>query len=207
MAYIIFGVLCVLIGLYPLSYLFTEGHVGLLSTKSSELLSNTLWNVGFYSHIFLSGLALLVGWTQFNKKWRTEKVQIHRTIGKVYVITAILGSITGTYIGYYATGGIVSISGFMILGIIWFYTSLKAYLHIRKGDVLAHQKMMIYSYAACFAAVMLRIWLPILVIIFGGFNGAYQTVAWLCWVPNLIVAWMIVRNLPKSNNTSSPAFN
>jgi hypothetical protein len=55
--------------------------------------------------------------------------------------------------------------------------------------------MMIYSYAACFAAVTLRLWLPLLVIGFGDFIKAYTVVAWLCWVPNILVAYLIVRKL------------
>lgn len=56
---------------------------------------------------------------------------------------------------------------------------------------------MIYSYAACFAAVTLRIWLPLLTAAFlGDFIKAYTIVAWLCWVPNIIVAYFIVRRLP-----------
>ena len=55
-------------------------------------------------------------------------------------------------------------------------------------------KFMIFSFAACFAAVTLRIWLPILTSIMGEFNSAYRIVAWLCWVPNIIVAFFIVRN-------------
>jgi hypothetical protein len=55
--------------------------------------------------------------------------------------------------------------------------------------------MMIYSYAACFAAVTLRIWLPLLISITGDFFIAYPIVAWLCWVPNLIVANLIVKSM------------
>ncbi|MFC5623379.1 DUF2306 domain-containing protein [Algoriphagus winogradskyi] len=33
----------------------------------------------------------------------------------------------------------------------------------KKLDVDSHENWMIFSYAACFAAVTLRIWLPILV--------------------------------------------
>jgi len=56
---------------------------------------------------------------------------------------------------------------------------------------------MIYSYAACFAAVTLRIWLPLLTMIYGDFVKAYVIVAWLCWIPNIIVAGVITRRLPK----------
>lgn len=58
-----------------------------------------------------------------------------------------------------------------------------------------HQKMMIYSYAACFAGVTLRVWLPLLTLIFGDFVKAYILVAWLCWIPNLMVAYLINRKL------------
>ena len=83
--------------------------------------------------------------------------------------------------------------GFICLAVIWFYTTLKAYLNIRNKQVKQHQKMMIYSYAACFAAVTLRIWLPLLTAVLGDFVTAYIIVAWLCWIPNLIVASQIVR--------------
>ena len=52
---------------------------------------------------------------------------------------------------------------------------------------------MVYSYAACFAAVALRIWMPILILVFGEFQMAYRVVAWLCWVPNLIFAYFWVK--------------
>lgn len=84
-------------------------------------------------------------------------------------------------------------SGFVSLGVIWFSTTLWAYLLIRKRRIDQHQKMMIYSYAACFAAVTLRLWLPILIPIFGDFIIAYKIVAWLCWVPNMAVAYLITR--------------
>jgi hypothetical protein len=50
---------------------------------------------------------------------------------------------------------------------------------------------MVYSFAACFALVALRIWLPLLTVAFDGtFVPAYRTVAWLCWAPNMaFAAW------------------
>ena len=64
--------------------------------------------------------------------------------------------------------------------------------------------MMIYSYAACFAAVTLRIWLHLLTALFGGFITAYTIVAWLSWVPNLIVANQIARRIvPRKVETSA----
>ena len=43
------------------------------------------------------------------------------------------------------------------------------------------------------AAVTLRVELPLLAISFSGFDPAYEIVAWLCWVPNFVVAEFIIR--------------
>ncbi|MGS2739851.1 hypothetical protein [Sinomicrobium sp. M5D2P17] len=42
--------------------------------------------------------------------------------------------------------------------------------------------------------VTLRIWLPLLEMLLGNFPDAYRIVAWPAWVPNLIVAYFIVKN-------------
>ncbi len=193
--WILFATLAVVIGFYPGVYLFLDRRFGLLSTKSDAILSDLFWNLAFYTHIALAGLAILIGWIQFSSSFRVKNLSLHRLIGKVYIGSALLSSIAGIYIGFFATGGIVSATGFIILGVIWFYTTLKAYLNIRQKNVVAHQKMMIYSYAACFAGAALRIWLPILIAFFGDFIIAYRIVAWLCWVPNLMVANILSRRI------------
>ena len=191
-------VLAIVIALYPSIYFIIDRKFGLLSSKPIELLTNSFWNIGFYTHILLGGLALLIGWTQFSSKIRDNNLTLHKRIGKIYVIAVFLSSIAGICIGFFATGGFPSSLGFICLGIIWFSTTLKAYINIQNRQIVKHQKMMIYSYAACFAGVTLRIWLPLLIIIFGNFITAYTIVAWLCWVPNLFVANLITRRI-KSN--------
>lgn len=193
--WILFAFCAISIGIYPVIYFLIDRKFALLASKTNELLADISWNVGFYTHIILGGLALLIGWIQFSEKFRNKNLNLHRQIGKLYVISALLSAISGIYIGFYATGGLVSVLGFVSLGIIWFYVSLNAYLKAKNKEIFEHQKMMIYSYAACFAAVTLRIWLPILTIILGDFMLAYPMVAWLCWIPNLMVAYLLVRKL------------
>jgi len=193
--WILVSILSVMIGLYPAIYLFIDRKFGLLSSKSEALLANVFWNVGFYVHIMLGGIALLIGWFQFNAKLRNRNLVRHRLIGKVYVACALVSAIAGVGIGFYATGGFLNSLGFIGLGVTWFFTTLMALLLIRRGDIDRHQKFMIYSYAACFAAVTLRIWLPILVAVFGNFETAYAIVAWLCWVPNILVAYLITARM------------
>jgi len=191
--WVLFAILATLIGLYPIIYFLVDRKFGLLNSKSVELLANTFWNIGFYTHIIFGGIALLTGWTQFSPKMRNRRMALHRKLGKVYVIAVLLSALAGIYIGFFATGGLISSTGFICLGIIWFYTTLKAYLYIKSGEIEKHQKAMGYSYAACFAAVTLRIWLPILTMLYGNFSKAYLVVAWLSWVPNLLVAYLLTR--------------
>lgn len=186
-------ILSICIGFYPVIYFTLDGNFGLLNSKSPELLENVVWNIGFYGHITLGGLALLVGWSQFSEKLRQKRMKWHRKIGKLYSLTVLISGLCGVYIAFYATGGLICKLGFLCLGIFWLATTIMAFQAVKKGNIELHKDLMIYSYAACFAAVTLRIWLPILTGITGDFIPAYQIVAWLSWVPNIIVAFFIIR--------------
>ncbi|WP_273289449.1 DUF2306 domain-containing protein [Winogradskyella sp.] len=198
-SYYAFGVLCVSIGFYPLIYFVIDRKFGLLASKTDTLLSDVLWNFGFYGHIVFGGLALLIGWLQFSRKKRLKNLKIHRNIGKVYVVSVLISGTCGLYIASHATGGLISKVGFGSLAIVWLTTTFLGYRSAQKGKIIKHQYFMIYSYAACFSAVTLRIWLPILSVSFGDFIPAYRIVAWLCWIPNLIVAYLIIQYLKKRN--------
>ncbi|MFK2820825.1 DUF2306 domain-containing protein [Flavobacteriaceae sp. LMIT009] len=195
--WIIFIGLALAIGLYPIIYLIVDMKSnGLLESKGQELLGSTLYNIGFYMHIYFGGLALLTGWSQFSKKWRNKYLKTHRTLGKIYVVSVLLSGISGFYIALYANGGLTAKLGFGILAILWLLSTVKAYLTIRNKKVTEHQKWMIRSYALCFAAVTLRIWLPLLPMILQiDFDSAYIIISWLCWVPNLIFAEFLIRRL------------
>jgi len=204
-SWITIGILSTLTGLYPIIYFLIDRRFGLLSSKSVELLNDNLWNIAFYGHITIGGLALLIGWLQFSNTLRVKKTELHRILGKIYVISVLISGICGLFIALNATGGIISILGFFTLGLIWLTTTILGFKAIKKGNTKSHEKFMIFSYAACFAAVTLRVWLPLLTIAIGEFNSAYRIVAWLCWVPNIIVAFLIVRN--KRKHTIKPVAN
>ncbi len=195
--WVLFILLSIGIGLYPWGYLISEvlAENGLLSSKLNAILESTIWNIQFYIHIFLGSVAMLTGWSQFIKKWRNKNIGFHRILGKIYIIACILSGLAGFYIGYFAEGGIVAQTGFMALAVVWLYTTSKAYFTIRKKNVDAHRKWMIRSYALTWAAVTLRLWLPLFQFGLGmEFIPAYVIIAWLCWVPNLVWAeWKIKR--------------
>jgi uncharacterized membrane protein len=186
------------IGLYPLLYLLLDMSGGLLASKG-DLLQSKLWNIAFYQHILLGAVAMLTGWSQFSKRIRNRNLNLHRALGKIYVITVGLSGAAGFYLALFATGGLVSSLGFSFLAVSWLVTTFQAYLLIRKREVDAHQYWMIRSYALCWAAVTLRLWIPFFQLATDlDFISAYRIIAWLCWVPNLIVAEFIIANLKRN---------
>src|SRR6185369_4534825 len=77
---ILMAALALFVGLYPFRYFFVDRKFGLLQFKTEAVLTSPFWNVGFYSHIVPGGIALLIGWIQFNKKLRTKRLTWHRAI-------------------------------------------------------------------------------------------------------------------------------
>jgi len=194
-AWILIVCLAILVSLVPLTYIHPNTTSGFLELKEEVVLKNTAWWTNFYLHIFSGGIALLVGWVQFSKKIRKNYLQWHRTLGKLYVVSALICGFTGVFVGFYAYGGIVAQLGFVSVGCIYFYTTLMAYLYIKNNNIVGHQTMMIYSYAACLAAVTLRLYGPLLTVGLGDYTTAYRIVAWLSWVPNLLIARRISRGI------------
>lgn len=184
------------VGIYPLMFLTIPENQGLLSTKSAELLSKAYYQFGFHTHILLGGVALISGFSQFFPKLRRERLGLHRSLGKIYVIAVMLSGISGLYLAFHATGGWMAISGFSLLAILWLFFTIQAYQSIKNKNIQAHQKWMIRSYALCFGAVTLRIYLPLSMALGFDFMVAYPIIAWLAWVPNLLIAeQLIVRRI------------
>lgn len=195
----IFIFFAIVIGVYPFLYFLTDIGEGFLASKSPELLQGMIWKGAFYVHILFGAFAMLTGWSQFSKKIRGKFLTTHRLLGKVYVISVIASGVTGFYIALFANGGIVSSLGFVGLALTWLYTTTRAFLLIRAKNIERHQQWMIRSYAITFAAVTLRLWIPFSqAVMHMDFMEAYRIIAWLCWIPNLLIAELIIirnRNL------------
>ena len=145
--------------------------------------------VGIYCHIFASGVALLLGPFQFLTRLRQKWPQLHRWIGRIYLgVGVLIGGSAGLYMSQYAFGGLIARSGFALLGVLWLYSGWKALAAIRRGDIFEHQQWMVRNFALTFAGVTLRLWLAASFIAQIRFEDSYHYIAWLCWVPNLIVA-------------------
>ncbi|MBL7873257.1 MAG: DUF2306 domain-containing protein [Cyclobacteriaceae bacterium] len=173
-------------------YLSLERDVAFLKIKQ-WMIQNDIWRFSFFTHVFSSVFLLLAGFTQFYKPLNRK---IHRSIGKIYIILIVfISGPAGLVMSWFANGGLPSQTAFVLLSILWIFFTAKAYSAIRNKDFISHGNFMIRSYALTISAITLRSWKYLLVLFFHPHPmDAYMMVAWLGWVPNLLIAELLIRN-------------
>ncbi|MGL4234828.1 DUF2306 domain-containing protein [Tabrizicola sp.] len=148
----------------------------------------------FWTHVLGAAAALMLMPFQFWKGLRNRRRALHRWIGRAYVLVVLAGGLSGLYMSFFAATGPVAGAGFFILAVLWLATTWMAYAKARARDFAAHERWMIRSAALTFAAVTLRLYIPLGQVAGLPFDPAYTVIAWACWVPNLIaVEWWLWR--------------
>ncbi|GAA0964604.1 DUF2306 domain-containing protein [Acrocarpospora macrocephala] len=198
---------------------YATGSLDALAAKETGLASNyankpAFVQIAFYVHIFSAGLALVVGPFQFAKAIRRRYLNLHRWIGRTYLISIAFASTSGFLMAFYNSAGLVGFFGFGSLAVLWAWTSYRGYRAIRARDLASHQAWMIRSFALTFAAPTLRLWFGVLIgvqLLAGSFteemvSNAYAAVPFMCWLPNIVVAELMIRrrNLPGLRFSPSP---
>ena len=150
---------------------------------------------GILIHVIGAMLAIIIGPFQFLPQSVTQRYrQLHRWLGKTYLVGVLLGGVGGLYMAFLAYGGLPAQAGFALLSLAWLFSGYRAYSAIRHREIQLHRQWMIRNYALTFSGVMLRVWLAILGLSGFEFIDTYILAAWLSWVPNLMVAeWMVDR--------------
>ena len=156
----------------------------------------------FYGHVAAASVALALLALQFSPRLRMVRPALHRWFGRLYVVCVALGGVSGVWLGATTSAGVVAGAGFVILGLLWLWTTAKAVGFARVRDFARHRAWMIRSASLTLAAVTLRIYLPLLSVTLGLETG-YVLVAWLCWVPNFLLAEWILRREPRRREVSA----
>ncbi len=183
------ALLALLIALASSRYFIQSPEVAIgppLGKRFAEYITPLLFHAGG------GMLALSLGPWGFWGTFRNRHLSLHRWMGRIYLLSVMVGGVAGFYLAATAFGGLPARIGFSLLAALWLTTGALAYRHIRLGNVQMHREWMIRNYALTFSAVMLRVWLPLFMTLGYKFPEAYITVAWLCWVPNLLIAELII---------------
>jgi len=143
-------------------------------------------------HIVGAMLALGLGPLQFLPGLRSRHLHVHRWMGRLYLLGVLVGGAAGLYLAPYSYGGLITHTGFGTLAVLWLVTGVLAYRAIRARRIEDHRRWMTRNFALTLAGVMLRVWVPLMTTVIA-FDVAYVVIAWLCWVPNLVVAELMLR--------------
>ncbi|MET3198019.1 DUF2306 domain-containing protein [Bacillus cereus] len=184
-------------GYIVVQYSIMDGfQTGLVKAKlmfGSKL--SDFWYSMLFIHITTSIVALVIGPFTLSTKFRERNINRHRIVGRIYMVGILLGGVSGLYLSFYATGGLVAKLGFGLLSILWLVSAYQALHRVKNKQIKDHRNWMIRNYSLTFGAVTLRIWLPLFIVLFGieRFELSYAIIAWLAWVPNLILAELFIR--------------
>jgi uncharacterized membrane protein len=169
--------------------------VALIPAIRSPIVLSLIGNlpVAAFLHFGGGAIALAVGTLQFSARLRSRRVSVHRWLGRVYVTSIVASGASGFVLAVNSSAGPWAHWGFGLLALAWLATTLNGYRLIRQRQIVAHRAWMIRSYALTLAAVTLRCYLPLAMFMEWPMSTAYPAIAWLCWVPNLIVAELLIR--------------
>lgn len=148
------------------------------------------------THAVAAALALLLGPFQFLDGLRAARPRLHRALGYAYLVPGVaLGGIAGLLLARHSFGGLVSHLGFGLLAALWLVTGVMAVVAAKARRFTDHRAWMVRNFALTFAAVTLRLYLPLGFASGLRFEDFYPAVAWLCWVPNILfVEWVTLRS-------------
>ncbi|MEI2294261.1 DUF2306 domain-containing protein [Sphingobacterium sp. ML3W] len=191
---LLFAYSCVLMAEITWRYHSFALDANFLMIKQTEIEAFWWYKYAFYLHVCTAILALPAGFTQFNSGLLKKYPQLHRRIGYVYVFS-ILGfaAPSGVLIGSVANGGFFAVISFELLALGWFYFTFQAVRLAVQKKFNVHQDFMLRSFALTCSALTLRFWKVILVYLFQpNPMDLYQIIAWLGWVPNLLLIEFII---------------
>lgn len=181
------GFLCAGIALFSARYLLQIGSV------PSEIAANAFANPWLLIHVAGAVTALLVGPLQFLPAIRARFAWLHRWLGRIYVTGCLVGGVAGFVLALGATSGPVSTAGFGTLAVLWLGTTSLAWRAALQRRFVDHRAWMVRSFALAFAAVTLRLYLPLVDVFALPFDDAYRAISFLSWVPNLLAAELFLR--------------
>lgn len=178
-----------------LEYVPLDPNVSFLMIKQTEVQDRPEYLWFFYTHVYTSIFVLLAGFLAILRKDFRLK-NFHINAGKIYIFLILLfAAPSGIYMGIFANGGFLSKISFVILGSLWWFSTFKAYQLARQKKFKEHKQWMWRSFALTISALTLRIWKVIIVYLFHpNPMDVYQIIAWLGWVPNiLLIEYLITK--------------
>ncbi len=183
----VLAILCVSVAVFSARYLLNPPQT------PAQALGNSFGVPWLFIHVAGSVVALALGSLQFIPRLRRGTNPPHRGTGRVYVIGCLVGALAGLVLAPGSSAGPIASVGFGGLALVWIAANILGWRAAVQGRLADHRRWMIRSWALTLAAVTLRIYLPMVMILDLPFVPWYRAISFLAWVPNLIAAELWLR--------------
>jgi uncharacterized membrane protein len=174
--------------------IFSYRYLPAIGPMAPSILDNLFAKPWLDVHIAGAATALLVGPLQFVPRIRQRR-PVHRWLGRIYVVGCLIGGVGGLVAAFGSTAGPIATAGFGSLAVAWIVTNVQGWRMARARRFDVHRAWMIRSFALTFAAVTLRLYLPLIPLTGAPFVDGYRAISFLCWIPNLIAAELYIRRV------------
>jgi len=193
--FIVLLMLAVPLAINALSYINFDPQYGFLRLKKFAI--ETGWYLpAYYAHVLIAGIILVVGFFQVHPTWGLRWRPLHRFFGKVYIGGILFFAAPGGLImSFFINRGPLVLASFLLQCSAWIICTALAYKRIRQGDIQSHRQWVLRSFALTLAAITLRVYVFLSSWSFDlSQPTAYAAIAWLSWVPNLLICEWYLRS-------------
>ena len=104
-------------------------------------------------HTLAGIFALLIGPINFSSRIRQRHLQLHRILGRIYVVSVFVGSFTGIALA----AGRPGLPGTSMQAGAWMVCTTAAFVTARNRQIAVHRQWMARSYAVTFTFVSSRV--------------------------------------------------
>ncbi len=177
-----------------------------MDTFSGEV-HEAVFELRYLEHPWISALHMFSGIAficlaplQFMSSVRLKRLSLHRRLGRVLVVMALISGIYGiaAALAFPAFGGLSSETAALFFGPLFIFAIVRAFLYARSKQIKAHQRWMIRAFALGLAVGTQRV-LLILLMVFtsSNFEQSFGPALWLGFSINLLIAeaWISKRSL------------
>jgi uncharacterized membrane protein len=167
----------------------------------------------FLTHVACGIVALVLGLFQFIGSLRASRPQLHRMMGRIYIVCVLAGGATGVPLSFLMFKpmpvGIHALfypmqAGLLSLSIVWPITALIAFRRVLQRRFTDHRAWMMRCYSLTFAAPTSRTLGPVLFLLTGDLVLALN-ITFVSWPLNLLVAeWLVRRSEKRTASAALP---
>ena len=104
-------------------------------------------------HTLCGFAALLAGPLQFSSRFRQSHLTFHGLLGRIYVISVVVGALTGIALA----AGRPGMPGTSLQAAAWIVCTTAAFITARNRQIAQHRQWMVRSYAVTFTFVSSRV--------------------------------------------------